>query len=69
MKPLPYKDRLKELGSFSLEKKALQGHLVAVFQHLQRVKKKEAKFLEEPVVIEQEVGNGLKLKKLGAGDR
>ena len=31
---LLYKGRLRELGLFSLEKKGLQGHPIAAFQHL-----------------------------------
>ena len=60
---LPYEDRLRELGLFSLEKSRLQGDLIAAFQYLKGAYKQEGSKLFERVDNSREMGNGFKMKE------
>jgi len=61
LEQLPYKDRLRELGLFSLEKRRLQGDLIAAFQYLKEAYKQEGSKLFERVDNSRTRRNGFKL--------
>ncbi|GAB0178024.1 triadin [Grus japonensis] len=62
---LSYEDELRELGLFSLEKRRLQGDLIAVFQYLKGAYKKDGERLFTRAFNNRTRGNGFKLKEGG----
>jgi len=60
---LSCEERLRELGLFSLEKRRLQGHIIAVFQHLKGSYKKDEDRLFRRGCCHRTSGNGFKLKE------
>ncbi|GAB0190184.1 hypothetical protein GRJ2_001483700 [Grus japonensis] len=60
---LSYEDRLRELGSFSLEKRRLQGDLIVAFQNLTWAYRKDGEGLFIRECSDRTRGNGFKLKE------
>jgi len=63
MEQLPYEDRLRELGLFSLEKRRLRGQLIATFQHLKGAYRKDGEGLFTRPCSDRTRDNGFKLKE------
>ena len=59
---IQYKDRLRELGLFSLEKRKLWGNLTAAFQYPKGAYKQEGSQLLTRVDNDRTRGNGFKLE-------
>ncbi|PKU46691.1 hypothetical protein llap_3008 [Limosa lapponica baueri] len=63
MEHLSHEDRLRELGLFRLEKRRLQGHLIAAFQYLKGAYRRAREGLLVRKCSDRTRGNGFKLKE------
>jgi len=60
---LSHEERLRELGLFSLEKRRLQGHLIAAFQYLKGACRKDGENIFCRACCDMTRSNGFKLKE------
>jgi len=63
MEHLAYKDRLRELGLFSLQKRRLRRDLIAAFQYLKGAYSKDGDNLFSKACCNRTRSNGFKLRE------